>query len=125
MKKYLFVSMLLFPFSTYSQNNNKQVSFQPSVIDFGTIPNDTILTAKFVLENKTKNKIAINYVNPECSCTSYHVGKYMLNPKDTTYITLTINTAGKFGKQKIYTIVNYGKDETMKKLTIKCNVYEK
>lgn len=128
MDKLFIVFFLLLSLPIYAQkSNDKQIDldFQPKVINFGTVHNDTVLTAKFVLKNISKNKIDINYVNPECSCTDYYVSKYVLNSNDTASIILTVNTAGKFGKQKIYTIVNYGEKEAMKKLTIKCDVYEK
>lgn len=76
------------------------------------------------MKNTTSEKIIINYVNPECTCTSYHVSKYEILPNDKASVVLTINTTGKFGKERIYAIVNYG-EKKMSKLTVKCDVYEK
>lgn len=120
----LFLSLFLSSFCLSQNVSTKGLSFQKKVIDYGKVSNDTTLVAKFIMRNTTSKKIIINYVNPECTCTSYYVSNYEILPNDTASVVLTINTVGKFGKEKIYAIVNYG-EKKMSKLTVKCDVYEK
>lgn len=123
----VFILFLSLSFSTFCFAQNvpmKGLSFQKKVIDYGKVSNDTTLVAKFIMKNVTSEKITINYVNPECTCTSYYVSKYEIQPNDTASVVLTVDTSGKFGKEKIYAIVNYG-EKKMSKLTVKCDVYEK
>lgn len=104
----LLLSLFLSSFCLSQNVPTKGLSFQKNIIDYGKVSNDTTLAAKFIMKNTTSEKITINYVNPECTCTSYYVSKYEVQPNDTASVVLTINTAGKFGKEKIYAIVNYG-----------------
>ena len=103
----------------------QELSFQQKSVDFGRVPNDTILYVKYVMENVSNKDVRINYVNPECSCTDYWISKNIVSPKDTASIILKIDTTNKYGKEKLYTIVNYGDNKKMFKLTTKLEVYEK
>ncbi len=91
-------------------------------VDFGIVPEDTLLQARYVFLNTTDSVIAINYVNPECSCTGYRVSDYHIAPHDSIYVDLELNTKGKYGEQKIYTIVCAETETKMYKLTLKANV---
>lgn len=116
---------LFFSTCCFSQNaTTKELVFTKKVIDYGKVSNDTTLTATFIAKNKSSQGVIINYINPECTCTGYSVSKYKIQPNDTVSITLTIKTVGKFGKEKIYAMVNYGQKK-MTKLTVKCDIYEK
>lgn len=88
-----------------------ELLFQNKNIDFGRVSNDTVLYAKFVMKNISKHNVVINYVNPDCSCTAFQVSKKDILPQDTASIVLTVDTRNKYGKEKLYTIVNYGKKE--------------
>ena len=123
----IFILFLSISFSSFCIAQNVSMNglaFQKKVIDYGRVPNDTTLVAQFIMKNITSEKITVNYVNPECTCTSYYVSKYEIQPNDTASVVLTVKTTGKFGKEKIYAIVNYG-EKKMSKLTVKCEVYEK
>ncbi|MDR2811134.1 MAG: DUF1573 domain-containing protein [Tannerellaceae bacterium] len=61
----------------------------------------------------------MNYVNPECTCTSDYVSDYTINPHDSIYIDLKFDTKNKFGEQKIYTIINADTKAQMYKLMLK------
>ncbi|MBR5205009.1 MAG: DUF1573 domain-containing protein [Bacteroidaceae bacterium] len=125
MKNIILLLGLFFSSFCFSQNaTTKELVFTKKVIDYGKVSNDTTLIATFIAKNKSSQDVIINYVNPECTCTSYYVSKYDIQPNDTVSITLTIKTTGKFGKEKIYAIVNYGQKK-MTKLTVKCDIYEK
>jgi hypothetical protein len=91
-------------------------------VDFGDVKPDTILTAKFFFVNSGKREVEIEYVNPDCSCTSYSLSKKVIYPADTAYVELSLNTANKYGKTKIYSTMKANTFVGMYKLTIIANV---
>ncbi len=95
--------------------------FNHSVIDFGTVPNDTLLVADFVVTNTCDDTSYIEDVNPECTCTSYLVSKYKVPGNDTALIRMTLDTHNKYGETKVYATI---KDNSMEMqiLMLKVNV---
>lgn len=89
-----------------SEVNNSDLKFINKVVNFGILPKDTIVNAKYLFTNTSTKKLIINSVNPDCTCTGFNISKDTVPPKDTAYITLHFNTANKYGSQKIYAIVN-------------------
>ena len=98
------------------------LEFDNLIVDFGDVSNDTTLVATYVARNTGKNDIVIAYVNPECTCTSYHISKTTLPPNDTLSIALTFDTKGKINKQLVYATVRANTEVEMHKLLIKANV---
>lgn len=90
---------------------------------FGTVQQDTLLKARFYFVNISKRVVQIEYVNPECSCTGYILSKKKLMPKDTAYVELRFDSKGKYGLQKIYTIMKADTYVKMYKLTIYADVF--
>ena len=104
------------------KKSEENLFIKSKIFDFGNVKSDTLLNARYYLINNGKKDIKINYVNPECSCTSYFVSNYVINPNDSIYIDLFFDTRQNFGEQKIYAIVNANTKAKMYKLTLKANI---
>jgi len=107
-----------------SKADENRLIFLEKIYEFGVVKADTLLSARFHFVNVGKDTVHIDYVNPECSCTSYLLSKQDLAPRDTAYIDIAYNTKGKFGAQKAYVIVRANTKEQMYKLTINVDVWD-
>jgi hypothetical protein len=120
---FLFLSFIaLFAASQTNTVKNNEMIIRKKTIDFGVVKQDTLLTAKFYLVNNSDRKIIINYVNPDCSCTKFLVSNYNINPHDSVYVDLSLDTKNRFGEQKLYTIIKAETNTKMYKLTLKAFV---
>lgn len=98
------------------------MKIENSVVNFGIIERDTVLSADFKLINTGKNDIVIEYINPDCKCTNYSITKMVILPKDTSIVTLQFDTHGKNYDQTIYTTLKANTEEQMYKLLLKANI---
>lgn len=99
-----------------------QVRFSKKIIDFDTVPDDTVLKAKFMLYNVGSHPLKIKSVNPDCTCTDYFLSKDSVNSGDSILLMLIYNTKNKLGEQELYTILKMNTPEKMYKLTLKAYV---
>lgn len=83
-----------------------QLEFLTRRIDFGVVKNDTLLTGKYSFVNNGPNDLKIDYVTPDCSCTSYFISSKLLHPHDTGVIVLKLSTKNKSGKETLYATVS-------------------
>jgi len=93
------------------------MSFDRKYVNFGSVPQDTILKARYNFYNTGKEILYIKYINPDCTCTSYVLSKDSIVPRDSAFIELLFDTKHKFGKNKIYTIVCTNTNARLYKLT--------
>lgn len=101
------------------------LKFDKRIYDFGDVSGDTTLIAKYYFKNTSNNNLIINYINPDCLCTSYKISKKFITPGDSAFIQLEFNTKGKIGKQKIYTTVSANTETKMYLLVLKANIINK
>ena len=64
-------------------------------IEFGIIPNDTIVQAIFHIRNTGEKNLIIDEVDVECSCTGYILENDTILPDGETNLIVTFNTKGK------------------------------
>jgi len=67
----------------------------------------------------------IDYVNPDCICTSFDYTKKLIKKDSFGFINLVLNTNGKFGEQKIFATVKANTKEKFYGLILKVNVIQK
>lgn len=108
--------------STAKERTITELKFLNKRVNFGNVPEDTVLFSKFRFVNSGENKLIINYVNPDCICTGYTLSNDTVMAGDTAYIELEFNTEGKYGDQKVYTIVSANTKNKLYKLTLLANV---
>ena len=123
-----FAVILLFCFlNLFSQTENttqKSLMFLNKMVNFGDVTSDTTLLAKFFFVNNGIEPVKIEYVNPDCTCTSYSLSQKTVNVNDTAYVELQINTSHKYGYNKIYSTMKADTHAQMYKLTIIFNITE-
>lgn len=118
MKSIIF-TICLFISSTFSPNENVDITIRNKFRNLGTVTAGTIIVEKYYLVNNTTKNIQILKINPECSCTNFSVSSYEIMPHDSVYIELTLDTTQKQGSQTIYTIVKTNSKVSMYKLALK------
>ncbi|MFP4022932.1 MAG: DUF1573 domain-containing protein [Thiohalospira sp.] len=106
------------------QSNVKttNLKFNNKYVNFGKLSVDTLVTARFDFKNTGSNPLIIYHVNPDCSCTDFYLSNDSVNPGDSAYIELVLNTEGKFGYQKIYAVVEANTKAKLYKLTLEADI---
>ena len=118
---------LFFSFNTFllhAQSEKNRLTILNKMVDFGNVKSDTILVAKFFFVNSGTQAVEIEYVNPDCTCTNYKLSSKTVNPGDTAYVELQVNTTGKYGRNRIYATMKANTFVKMYKLTIAFTVIE-
>jgi hypothetical protein len=88
-----------------SVKGNGELLFINSVIKRDSVKSGDTVTANFNFTNNSNEKVTIEYVNPDCVCTSYSISDKILEPNDTAYIKLDFATSGYYGKKKVPAVV--------------------
>lgn len=134
MKKYIsliITGILIFSCINRSKNvkNNEGEDLFPvlyffqKVSDFGHVPIDTVLIARYYFKNEGNDTLHINRISPDCACTSYYLSNNNILPDDTAFIDLEFNTNNKYGEEKVFAIVEANTEAKMYKLTLKADVH--
>ena len=92
------------------------------VVDFGSVPCDTVVSAVFNIINTGNSLLKVDFVNPDCMCTEYYYPKKPTSPGDTLCITLKVDTKNKIGEQDLVTVIKLNTKEKLYKLMLKMNV---
>jgi hypothetical protein len=89
----------------HSATHASELKFLKRRIDFGTVKQDTILSARFDFINTGTDSLIIDDILPDCSCTSHSLSSKVVAPSDSGYIVLNMSTKHKSGKVKVYSTV--------------------
>lgn len=101
-----------------------EIAFDKKLIDFGDVPNDTLLSGLFLFQNTGNHPLVIAYVHPDCTCTNHSLEKDTVLPGETSWVILELNTLGKFGNQVIFANVACNSPERFHLISLKCNVVD-
>jgi hypothetical protein len=100
-----------------------KIAFSKKTIDFGTISNDTNVTAVFYIKNIGKENLIINDVKPECSCTGFSIDSKNILSGDSTRLLINFSTKNKgTGIQKKAIIIKSNTEKEYNTLFIKCKI---
>lgn len=88
-----------------NKQSNAEIQFDKEQVDFGIIPQDTLVTALYQIKNIGSDTLKIADIQPDCSCTSFYVSKFKIAPNDTASVKLNINTFHKHGNIEQYTVL--------------------
>lgn len=102
-----------------------EIKFSKRGIDFGKVPDDTILKANFTIYNVGPSYLKIKAVLPDCSCTNFLLAKDSVASNDSTVLTLIYETKNKIGKQNLHTVVEMNTREKLYMLSLQADVFEK
>lgn len=102
-----------------------EIEFQNKIFDFGTLRDDTIVSARYSFKNTGNNPLIIKRVVPDCHCTGYKLGNDTIFTGQSDTLVLNFSTKDKIGPQKIYTIVTANTKIKMYKLTLLANVVKR
>lgn len=75
--------------------------FSPApVFDFGERRSGEVIEHTFTLENQGDQVLRIHRIRSSCGCTVPKIGKEILNPGETTEVTVRLDLAGRSGTQR-------------------------
>lgn len=118
-----FYFIILFTSFSFAQLLSPKLILQQEEYDFGDIKQGEKVSHTFVLTNGGGDLLKIEQVRPSCGCTAALPEKTELAPGESTNLSVTFNSAGRFGKQKkIVRIKSNDPDRLEAMLTIKANV---
>lgn len=70
-------------------------------VELGNVAKNTTVTGKYYFKNTGKNKLIIEFVNPDCTCTGFYLEKKEINPGDSSFLVLKMSTKDKEGDVQI------------------------
>lgn len=82
------------PASARNQAQAPVLTFEKIHHDFGKISPDRKVAYRFKATNTGNAMLNITHLNPSCGCTATALGKWSLNPGESTEIEATFNPAG-------------------------------
>ena len=121
MKSVCIIVCLIFSFCSFAQQDQtekSQLTLLNRTVNFGDVKPDTTLTAKFFFVNTGKQLVEVDYINPDCTCTKYVLSSNVLKPGDTAYVELSVNTTGRYGRNRVHSTMKANTFVKMYKFTI-------
>lgn len=100
------------------------IKFKNRIVDFNEVKEGEILSAEYIFYNPSENDLTIDYVNPDCTCTSYDLSSDIISPGDSAKINLKLDTKGKFGKNILHAVVKANTKSKFYKITLNADVVE-
>lgn len=85
---------LLIPAACIAQAQAPAITFEKTHHDFGQIPADRKVTYRFKVKNTGTATLNITRINPSCGCTSTVLGKWSLEPGETTEVEASFDPRG-------------------------------
>jgi len=114
-KTLIIILFVLFPLTgCFSQNLKNSSSGQQgsdklldsNVWDFGSIQKGQIVRHDFQVKNNLSRKLTINGVTTSCGCTASTAKKNILDPQESTQISVEFNSKGYKGETSQFVYVN-------------------
>jgi len=97
--------------------------FDKSKHDFGKVAAGASVSTEFVLTNQGANNLNIRKAKSNCGCVMYTLGKYDLQPAESTTMVVNFYTKGRRGnQQKAITIFSNDPRSSAQVITIKAVV---
>jgi len=137
MKRFGFLSIVFLILACSSHPSNKEMTsadapvakgdapfmyFKEDFHNFGKITQGEKVSYTFVLENRGKNDLILNYVNASCGCTVAKWDQKPIPRGKSTNIEVIFNSTGKIGLQHKTVSVRSNADPDNKTLTLQCEV---
>jgi len=117
--------MLIFPLfisSCISSNKGPDLQLSTYNYDFGSIQRDSSYNGSVIIKNIGHSSLTINDIDAGCFCTNAYSSKKQINPGDTSLLTFTYNTMGKFGEQENYIIIYANTDSSIHNLQLRAQI---
>ena len=98
--------------------------FDTKLIKFDSVKKGEIVSAKYIFTNPSADTLKIDYVNPECICTSYEVSSHVIPPNEKGEVVLNLDTKDKIGETKINAVVKANTKTKFYRIMLKVNVID-
>ena len=119
----IFIFLISFSITAFSQLMGPKASVQQVDYNFGNIKQGDIVSHTFVISNSGGDLLKITDVRASCGCTAANPTKRELKPGESSNLEVTFNSKGRKGPQtKTVNVVTNDPDKKDITLTIKCNI---
>ena len=123
MIRFIFVFLLSFSITAFSQLMGPKVSVQQVEYNFGNITQGDIVSHTFIITNNGGDLLKITDVKASCGCTAANPTKRELKPGESSNLEVTFNSKGRKGPQtKTVNVTTNDPEKKAVTLTIKCNI---
>lgn len=105
-----------------TQMNNSIMTFDNQIVDFGTLPSDTIVEAKYTFQNTGVDTLIIQDIIADCTCMGEHTSNKVIPPGEKGFISISLDTHGKSSGQRLYSTVKTNSTDRFYSLIIKFDI---
>lgn len=126
MKLLLFI--FLTPIIMWGQNHNKdavELEIKNRRYNFGTVKQDTLISKRFSIKNVSKKEVTLNISSTSCTCTKAELTKDTLKPNEIAKLVMEFDTNNRFGKSKVYAIMDSNTKQKFYRFLIYGNINKK
>lgn len=107
--KVVMIVVLIFSMNCLASNNAKDPKLKfigKRVINMGVVKEGIIISQKFFFTNTGNYPLIIKDITKSCNCTEVILKEPNTLPRDTNYMTITVNTKGKVGVNVVDVVLN-------------------
>lgn len=125
MKLLLFI--FLAPIVMFGQSHTSddlELEIKNRSYNFGSVQQDTLISKNFSIKNVSQKEITLNISSTSCSCTKAELTKTILKPDEVAQLIMELDTDGKYGKTKVYAIIDSNTEQKFYRFLIYGNVIE-
>lgn len=102
----LIVNRALSPTTMPTDRAKTALVIPHNVVNLGSLARGAVASAVFYIKNVGADTLFIDGITPDCTCTQYFLGTFIVPPQDSTSLVLYITTDGKIGPQEINALVS-------------------
>ena len=83
-----------------------------------------IIKKKYYFKNTGNEPLVLLDHYSSCNCAKVNFNKKYIEPNDSAYIELVLNTSKKYGITRVYTVMTFNTRQKMYKVILKGNILE-
>ena len=103
---------------------NTEISFENTKFELENVKRGELIECLYKFKNIGKNVLIIEYVNPDCICTSFEISSKEILPNQVGWIKLVLDTKDKLANTRINATVRTNTDEKFHKLVLMTSIID-
>ncbi len=109
---------------TIDEKVHSKLIFEKTKIEIKNVKRGEVIEGIYTFKNTGENVLTIEYVNPDCTCTSYEVSSNKVLPGQEGWVKLVLDTKDKLPETRINATVRTNTDQRFHRLVLKASIID-